>query len=110
METFTWSPRVGAQGSTTYRTLKAQFGDGYAQEVADGINNEVQVWPLQFVGKEAYVQPILGFIRRHKGASSFLWTPPLGAPGFYKAGALELLALGAGNFQVSVTFQQVFRP
>jgi len=39
-ETFTWSPRVDPEGTSTFRVLRAQFGDGYAQEAGDGIHNE----------------------------------------------------------------------
>ena len=52
------------------RTLRVQFGDGYEQEAADGIHTVTQSWPLQFVGNEVYVRPILDFVRRHAGGKS----------------------------------------
>lgn len=110
METFTWKHVTGAKGAVRFRTLKAQFGDGYAQEVEDGINNEVQSWPLTFIGRRVVIEEIVAFLRRHPGAKAFRWTPPFGAPGFYTAGAFEPQRLGATAAQLSVTFQQVFRP
>ena len=77
-EVFNWSPRPNPVGAFKDRTLRVQFGDGYEQEAADGIHTVTQSWPLQFVGNEVYVRPILDFVRRHAGGKSFLWTPPLG--------------------------------
>ncbi|HCW18356.1 phage tail protein [Achromobacter sp.] len=110
MEVFTWRPRVNAQGAVKFRVLTAGFGDGYTQTAADGINNKVQSWPLQFVGKEATVAPIAAFLDRHAGYRSFLWTPPLGQEGYYTASEYQVVALGGGAYTVSATFQQVFRP
>ena len=89
-EVFNWSP--GPIPSARSRTAaRVQFGDGYEQEAADGIHTVTQSWPLQFVGNEVYVRPILDFVRRHAGGKSFLWTPPLGEAG---RGAL---AVGAAH-------------
>ena len=41
VEIFNWSPRINPQGRTKFRVLSAQFGDGYGQTAADGINNKV---------------------------------------------------------------------
>ena len=48
VEIFNWSPRINPQGRTKFRVLSAQFGDGYGQTAADGINNKVATWPLHF--------------------------------------------------------------
>ena len=90
-EVFNWSPRPNPVGAFKDRTLRVQFGDGYEQ-AADGIHTVTQSWPLQFVGNEVYVRPILDFVRRHAGGKSFLWTPPLGEEG--RQGAL---AVGAAH-------------
>ena len=58
-EVFNWSPRPNPVGAFGDRTLRVQFGDGYEQEAADGIHTVTQSWPLQFVGNEVYVRPIL---------------------------------------------------
>jgi phage-related protein len=49
-DTFTWIPTGTPAGVTTLRTRTAQFGDGYCQQVQDGINNSTDLWPLTFVG------------------------------------------------------------
>jgi phage-related protein len=40
-DTFTYTPQIDPTGTTTLRVRKAQFGDGYMQTVADGINAKV---------------------------------------------------------------------
>ncbi|MNM44595.1 Phage minor tail protein [compost metagenome] len=108
VEVFTWSPRIGTAGDFTQATLSSQFGDGYRQVAEDGLNSERQEWPLTFKGREAYVVPIRDFLRRHKGARPFQWTPPLGEPGLYLAEGYGLTAHGGDLYSVTVTFKQFF--
>ncbi|WP_295460507.1 phage tail protein [uncultured Pseudomonas sp.] len=110
VETFTWDPRPDAEGTATYRTRKTPLGDGYAQVVGDGLNNKSQSWPLTFKGGEATIVAIRDFLDRHAGYRSFLWTPPLGAVGFYIAGEHRLAAHGADIYTLTVTFEQWFHP
>ena len=109
-ETFNWRPIGQPAGQATFRVLKAQFGDGYSQEVADGINNEVQSWPLQFVGTRAEVIAIRDFFRRHGGYKGFFWTPPMGEPGLYKVAAYSPVHQGGDVYLISATFEQKFAP
>jgi len=111
LETFTWSPRVGAVGTFDDRTRTSRFGDGYAQHVRDGINSQTQAWPLQFTGRESYIAPIRDFLRRHGKAKAFLWTPPLGELGLYRVPAEFTLApAGAGIYTLAVSFETAFHP
>ncbi|MDR3427938.1 phage tail protein [Silvimonas sp.] len=109
-ETFTWAPSPNAQGTSTFRVLTAQFGDGYKQAADAGINTEVQSWPLSFTGRQEKMAPILAFFRRHGGSKSFYWTPPMGEQGLYRAATVTNSPLGAGNVTLSATFEQVFAP
>ena len=109
-DTFTWVPLVDPQGTTTYRTRKAQFGDGYSQEVKDGINNATDSWPLTFRDKGAVVAQIKAFLDAHAGSASFSWTPPLGVQGLFKAAACQVQPNGGDIYTLTTTFQQVFRP
>lgn len=109
-DTFTWVPLVDPQGTTTYRTRKAQFGDGYSQEVKDGINNATDTWPLTFRDKGAVIAQIKAFLDAHAGSASFYWTPPLGVQGLFKAAACQVQPNGGDIFTLTTTFQQVFRP
>ncbi|WP_255593399.1 phage tail protein [Achromobacter sp. ES-001] len=95
---------------TTFRRLTAQFGDGYRQVAGDGINNKVQSWPLTFSGGREEMEALIRFLDRHAGIASFLWTPPLGAEGYYEAPTYNINPVGGDVYSVSATFQQVFRP
>lgn len=107
METFTFCPRIDPVGQITQRSIVAQFGDGYAQRAADGINGKSENWPLEFVGSEDYIRPIRDFLDRHQGYKSFLWTPPLGEPQhFVTPEGYSLRAMGGGAYSLSVTFVQ----
>lgn len=110
METFTWAPKVEPVGTVEFRLRTAQFGDGYQQQVADGLNNKSQSWPLTFVGDEALVRAIAGFLDRHGGARSFQWTPPLGEPGLYRCKGYQPTPRGAGLYSLTATFEQGFAP
>lgn len=110
IEVFNWSPRPNPVGTLKDRTLRVQFGDGYEQEAADGIHAATQSWPLEFVGREAYVRPILEFVKRHAGYRAFFWTPPMGEQGYYKAREVRLRAMEGDMFALSFTMDQVFKP
>lgn len=83
-DTYLWDTYVGTSGQGTFRTRTAQFGDGYAQDVADGINNEVQQWTHSASDLDSdTLDEIMEFLRAHKGYMRFLWTPPNGEEGYY---------------------------
>jgi len=110
-ETFTWQAAgPGAQGDVTLRIRSARFGDGYSQEVADGIHNKIQNWPMKFSGTKARVLQIQDFLDRHGGYISFYWTPPLGVQGLYKAKKYTPAVEAAGVYSISATFEQAFAP
>lgn len=110
LETFTWSPRVSPSQTVSMRTRKAQFGDGYTQVSGDGINPRSQEWDLNFVGTEAYIQAIKAFLDRHEGQKSFQWKPPLEPLGLYRCEQYKPTPMGAGNFSLTATFTQAYKP
>lgn len=108
-ETFTWDRQAGAVGKVDYRVRTAQFGDGYSQSVADGLNNEVQTWPLSFEGGLDYIIPIRDFFRRQKGYKSFYWTPPgEDDPLLFRAENVTITSMGGGVYRISADFKQVY--
>lgn len=81
---FTWTPSHGTSVETEPRTLMAQFGNGYIQETADGINANLRNWGLTFNNRgmtELY--NIDTFLRARAGAERFYWTqsPPFDVEG-----------------------------
>lgn len=109
-ETFTWKPDSRPTAKYTNRTKSAQFGDGYEQVVADGINNERQSWPLTFTGNKARAVQIMQFLRDRKGYQSFYWSPPFGVQTLFRCAEYSPTDLGGGQWAVSATFDQSFQP
>lgn len=108
--TFTWPVQARLTGTTTLRTLSAQFGDGYEQVAADGINNKIQSWPVTIKGYKADVTPARDFLDARQGYQSFFWTPPLGAQGYYRCKEYDLVHLGGSAWQLTAIFKQAFQP
>lgn len=105
-DTFAWATLVGAEGDGTLRTREVQFGDGYVQESADGINTHLQQWPLSWTGRAGgVIDPVAirDWIVSHTG-QRFFWTPPAGVQGYYACKAYKLAPMGGGVFQLTATF------
>ena len=107
---FTWDCLSGTNGTTKFRLLTAQFGDGYAQTAGDGINNVIQSWPLTFAGQPADMMNILAFLTATQGWQGFYWTPPMGVQGLYKVAEIGTMADTGSNYTLTATFVQHFQP
>lgn len=108
-DTFTWVPTVANfSGDTTLRTRTAQFGDGYAQKAADGINNRSTSYSLQFISDADTVAAILAFLDAHAGATSFLWTPPLRAQELFTCEKYSEPTKDGNVYTLAATFDQSF--
>lgn len=118
LSTFTWNANIvsGAAGSKKYSTLVAQFGDGYKQVAANGINNVSQSWPLTFKALKidnSDLLEIMNFLDANQGFKSFYWTPPvLGAvQGTYRClEGYQLTAESGAIYTLTATFEQSFLP
>lgn len=109
METFTYQRQAGAVATVHYRTRDTQFGDGYSQHLGDGLNNRVEIWPLQFEGGLTAMQDVIDFFDRHAGYKSFYWTPPTSSvPLMYRVANISITSSGAGVYRVAAEFTQVF--
>ncbi|MFJ4589058.1 phage tail protein [Pseudomonas moraviensis] len=112
-ETFGYCTRIGASGDIIQRTWENDFGDGYTQAGGIGINTKTQSWEMSVTGRLEEGDDLKGvrdFLDRHEGYKSFLWTPPAGTQGRYRANGYKLNAAGAGLFTLSATFKQVYTP
>jgi phage-related protein len=76
MSDLNYSPDYGSKLSKEPRVLTAQFGDGYAQRAADGLNNAPQVWDVMFNVPPADVDIIEALFESKGGVTPFTWTPP----------------------------------
>lgn len=110
IETFDWVPDDEATADGSFRTRKAQFGDGYAQVSGDGLNGEEESWPLSFGGLAEEIAPILSFVRRHGGHKAFLWTPPTGDLGLYRCPTHRRQFKPGGVVVLSLNFERAYHP
>jgi phage-related protein len=110
-DTFIWVPTVaGLSGDTTLRVRKAQFGDGYAQRVADGLNNRSSSYQLQFVRDAATIAAIFAFLDAHAGATAFYWTPLLRAQSLFTCEKYTEPTKDGNAYTLTAQFDQTFAP
>lgn len=107
MTTFTWAPDTGLKRSSKPRVMSAKYGDGYVQDVADGINNSPKIHNLSFsLLLLAEYQAILSFLETAGGVTAFTWTPPNGVAGRFVCRTWDDIA--DTNFSITATFEQVY--
>ena len=69
-----WS---GSPGAYEARVLRSQFGDGYTQRAADGINSIAVKWSMSWRNlTQTEKAAIQTFLETKAGATVFYWTPP----------------------------------
>lgn len=74
---FTWVPSYKFVNESLPRMRTIQFGDGYMQDVKDGINNLLLSAEYRFDNIELdEARAILHFLRVREGAESFVFVPP----------------------------------
>ncbi|MBC3253504.1 phage tail protein [Serratia fonticola] len=115
IETFTFAARVNPTGEHTFRVREVQFGDGYKQQIGDGLNVEIQSWSLTFVSGLERNDAIKAFFSRHGGYKAFKWINPSFKPGLFTCKTYQETALGkngkgAPMFQIVATFEVAFKP
>lgn len=103
-----------AEASVTPRVVVAQFGDGYAQRRADGINTQDQVWEINLYNRlQSVADEILDFLSERNGVDVFNWSPPRTSRTLnvicpeWSWSYGEMLADGSRTISVSASFQEV---
>ena len=110
-KTFTWPLDLdGFSGDFEQAISAIKFGDGYEQRRTSNINSKVQKWTVQKTGKAAALAPIKAFLEGVGGLESFLWTPKNNTQisVVVDGGSYKETSKGAGVYQLSWTFRQVF--
>mgnify|MGYP001041813585 CR=1 FL=1 len=107
-DTFLWKPTSSGAATVTSVVRKAQFGDGYAQRAAEGINPTTRSYQLTFTGSKARIDAIIDFLDAHVGRS-FFWTGPRGTALYACDTRTEPLPNGLTH-TVTATFDQTFQP
>jgi phage-related protein len=110
MAVFTWRAEVGSTGNGEFSVFSTKFGDGYSQDIPNGLNNETQKWSVKVSGYEKNVQPVIDFIRSHKG-QPFQWKPPSSVGlGWYSCKRYSLNPGGGAWTEFNMEFEQSYAP
>ena len=98
---------MGASASVHHAVSKTQFGDGYAQRVSLGINNQRTDWSGSKTGDwQTVILPIKTFLDEHKGVIPFLWTNPHGQTKKYVCENYEISQKKGNFWEISLKFEQ----
>ncbi|ATE60172.1 phage tail protein [Thauera sinica] len=107
MATFNWTHDYGAALEIKPRTREAKFGDGYAQEVLDGLNARPRTWAMSFEYRDhAEADAILAFLAANHLA--FDWTDPDGVSGRWRCASWRSTRPRPLAKTVTATFEEVF--
>lgn len=110
-ETFNWRVESATSGETTFDVTKVKFGDGYSQEVPQGINNVMRTWDITVSGYTSEIAPIVAFLDAHAGATRFLWKPsPLRPLGYYICTRYREQNNGGGHWTITAQFELAYLP
>jgi phage-related protein len=76
LEIFEWVGMYGSGKSFTPNLLTADFGDGYSQDIPNGINSTPQTVALTFQLSWSDAQDCYAFLKRQGGSKRFWLTLP----------------------------------
>lgn len=110
MPTFTPTKGVayGSNRRTTYRVLSNSFGDGYSQDVKDGLNNVVEIWDLVWTGITLTQASNIIAQLNSFGGTTFDWTNPHGVLKKYTCTEVTDALPTYNAYNVSATFTESF--
>lgn len=113
MAVFTWRGQVETSGTGQFNMFSSKFGDGYSQDVPNGMNNETQKWNVKVSSKGGAgraFQQALDFIRAQRG-QPFQWKAPnTSALGWYKCQNYSQNDGGGDYWTLTMDFEQAYAP
>lgn len=110
MAVFTWRAEVGSAGQSDLAVFSSKFGDGYSQDIPNGINNETQQWTVKVTGKGPVVRQVLAFLKAQRG-TPFQWKAPnTTGLSWYSCKRWEQSDEGGDHWTLSMTFVQAYMP
>lgn len=107
-QTFTWRVERSVTPTVEYRVVETQFGDGYKQTSADGINTKNEQYAITTHASASVAKLIRKFFDDHKGVRSFFWTPPLGELTLYTCKDPNFMQLAPDLYSITGTFVRTF--
>lgn len=109
MALFTWTPDQGVTKEVTPRIKSTKFGNGYSQDVVDGMNPIDEVWPLMFsLRTKAEILAIDDFLTDNIGVY-FTWVTPEGVTKKFVCKKWTVNYMHDGDNSLSATFELVYR-
>lgn len=113
MSVFIWRAEVGSSGTGEFNMFSSKFGDGYSQDIPNGVNNETQKWSVKVSSKggpDRTFQQALDFIRAQRG-QPFQWKHPNASGlGWYKCKRYSQSDEGGDYWTLTMEFEQAYMP
>ena len=106
------TPTYGSSKSSAPKVRQVQFGDGYAQVIRYGLNQNPKAWSLKWEVSETDADTIETFLdARAADGATFDWTP-LDSTTSYKWRCLQWNKLNRSKNRATIqaTFVQYFEP
>lgn len=111
MPEFQFVPDWNAQSNVTANISKVQFGDGYVQRQAKGMNPLVISWNLTFNNRtDAEIAAIVEFFEERFGVTAFTWIPPGGTLVKWTCSRWTPVKMGDNVGSISATFERQYEP
>ncbi len=112
MAVFTYTAEYEVTGKEKPMITSVNFGDGYEQRQAFGLNTLKKSFPLTFSYRsDAEATAIIEFFRARNGVESFTWTAPFeSTPALWVCREWDRQIKRAGLSTVTATFEKVFDP
>jgi phage-related protein len=112
---FKWCA-TSASFQVTPRVVEAQYGDGYAQRRADGINTQAREWTVEMQETDPKTaSDVLTFLQARNGVDVFNWTPPRSSqtlnvicPTWSSSYGTQVMD-GSRQMNITMTFREVFQ-
>jgi phage-related protein len=95
--------------NVTAKVLENEFGDGYTQRAADGINNVKETWELSWKNLTTPEKEALdNFLRERAGFRAFAWRAFGAPPKAYSCKTWKFVPTQAGYWDGSASLRQEF--
>lgn len=107
---FFWTPSYEFTNNNQPKVKTIQFGDGYVQDIPDGINNILINAEYMFNNRDLNeTTAILHFLETRKGSESFIFIPPAPRNKIkrFKCKQWQDKQSFYGNYSISARFEEV---
>lgn len=111
VDTWNFPVETKPQGTMALQVKRAQFGDGYVQKAAYGLNAKTETWIVTVDNTETVVSQARAFLENCGGYLPFYWTPPgATAPRMYTCETWTENPNLADQNRLTATFERYYAP